>query len=81
MTTTAIREKLVNYLKVADDKKVKAIYAMVEDEITISENDFDEDFIQELNKRCKDAAKGISKTYTWEETKQAAINKIKSKGE
>lgn len=56
MTTTAIREKLVNYLKVADDKKVKAIYAMVEDEITISENDFDEDFIQELNKRCKDAA-------------------------
>lgn len=29
MTTKAIREKLVKYLQVADDKKVKAIYMMV----------------------------------------------------
>lgn len=26
MTTTAIRKKLTDYLKTADDKKVKAIY-------------------------------------------------------
>ena len=31
MTTTIIRKKLVEYLKVADDKKIKAIYTMVED--------------------------------------------------
>ena len=37
MTTTAIRKKLADYLKIADDKKVKAIYTMVEDEITTEE--------------------------------------------
>lgn len=79
MTTTAIREKLAKYLKVADDKKVKAIYTMVEDEITTSENDWDEDFINELEKRSTRAAKGIAKTYSWEETKKDAINKVNSK--
>ena len=34
MTTTAIREKLQDYIKVADDKKIKAIYTILEDEIT-----------------------------------------------
>lgn len=33
MTITAIRQRLVNYMNVADDKKLKAIYALVEDEI------------------------------------------------
>lgn len=33
MTTVAIRKKLVDYLKVADDKKVKAMYALLEEEI------------------------------------------------
>ncbi len=34
MTIAAIREKLHEYINVAEDKKVKAIYTMVEDEIT-----------------------------------------------
>jgi predicted transcriptional regulator len=33
MTTMAIREKLTNYLQVADDKKVKAMYALLKDDI------------------------------------------------
>jgi hypothetical protein len=33
MTTVAIRKKLVDFLKVADDKKVKAMYALLEDDI------------------------------------------------
>ena len=79
MTTTAIREKLVNYLQVADDKKVKAIYTMVEDEINTAANDWDDDFVKELEKRSKSFINGTAKTYSWEETKQAAINKVKSK--
>ena len=79
MTTKAIREKLVNYLQIADDKKVKAIYTMVEDEINTAENDWDEDFVAELEGRRKAYLAGTSKTYTWEETKQAAIDRVSSK--
>jgi hypothetical protein len=79
MTTTAIREKLVNYLQVADDKKVKAIYTMVEDDINTQANDWDEDFIKELERRSKSFRKGTAKTYSWEETKQAAVKRVKSK--
>ena len=79
MTTTAIRQKLVDYMKIADDKKVKAIYTMVEDEISTSENDWDEDFIKELERRSKSFANGKTKTYSWEETKSAAIKSAKNK--
>ena len=79
MKTEAIREKLVNYLQVADEKKLKAIYTMVEDEINTATNDWDENFIKELEQRSKSFSDGTAKTYSWEETKRAAINKVKSK--
>ncbi len=79
MTTSAIREKLTDYIKVADDKKIKAIYTMVEDEINTAENDWDEAFIDELEKRSLSFTNGTAKTYTWEETKQAAIDSVAAK--
>ena len=33
MTAIAIRKKLVSYMQVADEKKVKAIYALLEEDI------------------------------------------------
>lgn len=79
MTTAAIRQQLRNYLEVADDKKVKAIYTMVEDEINTEANDWDKDFIKELEHRSKSFVAGTAKTYSWEETKQAAIKRVKLK--
>jgi len=79
MTTKAIRQKLVDYLQVADDKKIKAIYTMVEDEINTTENEWDESYIEELDKRSRSFADGSAKTYSWEETKQAAIERVKGK--
>ena len=79
MTTTVIRKKLVDYLKLADDKKVNAIYTMVEDEINTAENGWDKNFVKEINRRSRDFKKGNSKTYTLEETKKAAIEKLKAK--
>ncbi len=81
MTTKAIREKLVKYLQVADDKKVKAIYTMVEDETNTSENDWDKNFIEELDKWRKSSLDGSAKIYTWEETKQAGIERVKEKAD
>jgi hypothetical protein len=33
MTTVAIREKVVSYLQTAEEKKIKAIYALLQDDI------------------------------------------------
>ena len=74
MATIAIRKKLTEYLKVADDDKVKAIYTMVADEI----DDWDEDFVKKLKSRSRSFVNETAKTYSWEETKAAAIKKVKS---
>jgi hypothetical protein len=37
MNTSTIRAKLQDYIRIADDKKLKAIYVMVEDEINEAE--------------------------------------------
>jgi hypothetical protein len=79
MTTTLIRKKLTNYIKVADEEKIKAIYKMVSDEINTEENDWNETFVKELDKRSKSFINGTAKTYTWEETKQTALKKVQSK--
>lgn len=79
MTTTIIRQKLTAYLSVADDKKIKAIYTMVEDDIDTIANDWDAAFVKELNSRSKSFENGTAKTYTWEETKSAAIKRVQSK--
>ena len=80
MKTEEIREKLVHYLQeVADDEKVKAIYTIVEDDINTQENEWDELILQELKKRTKLFEDPSSKKYTWEEAKQAAIEKVKGR--
>ena len=52
---------------------------MVSDEINTEENDWNETFVKELDKRSKSFINGTAKTYTWEETKQAALKKVQSK--
>ena len=73
-----IREKLIRYLKLADDKKVKAMYTMVEDEMDTSAHEWDEDLVKELERRSKTMANGTAKTYSWKETKAAARQSLRS---
>ena len=42
-------------------------------------SDWDKNFIMELKRRRKGVADGTVKTYTWEETKEAARKRVKSK--
>lgn len=51
MSTSAIRQKLHNYLEMADDKKVKALYTIVEDEIEKSAVEYTDDFKKELDRQ------------------------------
>jgi hypothetical protein len=75
MTTTVIRKKLIHYLENADEKKVKAVYTIFEDEIN-QENSFNlsEEQIKILDKERRKHVSGKSKSYTWEDAKKIIRN-------
>jgi hypothetical protein len=76
MTTAAIREKLYEYIRVADDKKLKAIYTILESEIE-EETEWwkNEAFVNELDKEYDAWKKGDEKGYTLEEV-EASIQEF-----
>lgn len=72
MRGTTIREKLYDYIRFADEKKVKAIYAIVADDITVKSNPWDDPaFMAELDRRVTEYEQG-EKMSTWEEVKAKA---------
>jgi len=79
MTASRVREKLYDYIRVADDKKVKAIYMMLEDQIT-EELEWwkDKGFAKELDKRYKGWTSGKEKGYTHDEV-DASIEQLKKR--
>lgn len=84
MTSTIdIRQKLHHYIETAQNKKVKAIFAIVEDEIEETYDHWnDEAFVAELKRRETSYLKGTSKTYTLEQSfskARQAVKKVKSK--
>ena len=71
MTIVAIRKKLSDYLQIADDKKVKAIYALLEDDIKQFENVSLEEYNEEIEEALTESNKGNYITQAQME-KQAA---------
>jgi hypothetical protein len=70
MTIAAIRERLYDYIRIADDKKVKAIYALLEGEIApVSDWSEDKDFVAELDERVRRWEEGIDRSFSFEEVK------------
>ncbi|MBP6430321.1 MAG: hypothetical protein KA319_00965 [Ferruginibacter sp.] len=69
MGAVAIREKLQAYIKTADDKKVKAIFTMVESDIAKYEWWKDEKLIARFDKDVKDIESGKKKGVTMTEMK------------
>lgn len=51
MRTAIIRQKLHQFIETAEDKKVKAIYALLEDEITQGEWEYTDEFKADLDSR------------------------------
>ncbi len=79
MTTEAIRQKLYEYIRVADEKKVKAIFTMVEGDIKDYEWENDEVFVAEMEKRSSDYKTGKVKGIPWEEAKKQILSSSKKK--
>ncbi|MDP9079851.1 MAG: hypothetical protein M3O71_20670 [Bacteroidota bacterium] len=79
MTTAAIRERLYDYIRIADDKKIKAIYALLADQvIPVTDWSEDEEFVAELNERVRRYEQGIDRGYSWAEV-EASIEELKKK--
>ena len=51
MTIANIRKKLHQYIEVAEDNKVKAIYVIFKDEIAQNEWEYTKEFKEELDRR------------------------------
>lgn len=79
MDTTTIRKQLHDYLEIADDKKIKAIYLMVEDEIKGSHIEYNNELKEELDLRYETYKKGTTKLVSASESKKR-INKLLAKG-
>ncbi|MEQ1677478.1 MAG: hypothetical protein ABL876_12295 [Chitinophagaceae bacterium] len=79
MTTLVLRKKLRHYIDGADDKKLKAIYTILEKEIETEEVIWDDQFIKELKRRSGEMKTGHAKTYSWNEMEKAARKMIRAK--
>ena len=78
MKTEAIREKLYDYISVADNKKLYAIYNLLENEIEETREWWkDKQFITELDLRFQALEKGTDKGYTIEQL-EASIGKLRN---
>jgi hypothetical protein len=76
MGALLIREKLQEYIKTADDKKVKAIFTMLETEIESNAWWKDENLIKQFDKEYENYVTGNDKGYSIEEVR-AHFNKKK----
>ena len=79
MTTIAIREKLQDYIRVADDKKVKAIYSLLEEEITDTNEWWkNQHFVKELDSRYTALTSNTDKGVTITQLENS-IGKLRKK--
>jgi len=65
MTTAAIRQKLAHYLQIADDKKIKAVYTLLESEINGEERISLDQYNKEIDAAMEEVKRG--EVYTHEE--------------
>ena len=79
MNAAAIRDKLYDYIRVADDKKIKAIYMMLEDDIAEETEWWNNPvFVAELEKEYEAWDSGKEKGYLLADVK-AEISKRRLK--
>ena len=82
MSSAQIRQRLHDYIDIAEDKKLKAIYTLLQDHINDGYQ-LTEEQKAELDRRLNDYKNGIGRTYSWDETvaiiDQALLNRKSGK--
>jgi hypothetical protein len=78
MSTAEIRQKLHSYIDHAEDKKVKAFYTILQEEIKPNDIWSDESFVKDLENRVAEIESGRVKGYTWEEVQANAVKSLKA---
>ena len=71
MTTLAIRQKLSDYLQVADDKKIRAIYTILEVDI----NEGGRISIEQYNKEIDEAMEEVKRGEVFTHEEMVKISK------
>jgi hypothetical protein len=78
MKSSEIRKRLHHYIDRADEKKIKAIFTMVEEEIEESYEQWEDDnLINELKEQEDKYLKGQLKTYTIDESLSNTTSALK----
>lgn len=76
MNAAAIRDRLYDYIRVADDKKIKAIYMMLEDNIAKEIEWWNNPaFVAELEKEYESWDSGKDKGYSLADIKSEIANR------
>ena len=78
MRTATIRQKLHQFIETAEEKKVKAIYALFEDEIAQDEWEYTDEFKADLDRRFSYYKNGGKMVTAKDADKQ--INELLKKG-
>ena len=77
--SAAIRHKLYDYIRVADDKKLSAIYNLLENEIEETKEWWkDKAFVTELDRRFEAMEAGTDKGFTVDQL-EASIDEFRKK--
>ncbi|MFA6152244.1 MAG: hypothetical protein WC716_13040 [Chitinophagaceae bacterium] len=78
MTVSTIRQELYDYIRVAEDRKVRAIYTMLEDEIAERYDHWnDSKFTGQIEERSAEYKSGKVKGVVWNEAHTSILNSRK----
>ena len=78
MTTVSIRRTLHEYIRFADEKKVKALFTIIEDEINQKRNLWTKEFAAEMKGRSHDLTSGKVKGSSRESVRKKVLSILKN---